>query len=36
MGPKDVFVGGSGNDRVVGTVEAQDEIDLNGSDTPPP
>jgi len=33
---RDVFVGGSGNDRVVGTIEAQDEINLNGPDAPPP
>jgi hypothetical protein len=31
-GAKDVFVGGSGKDRVVGNIEADDEIDLDGLD----
>jgi Ca2+-binding RTX toxin-like protein len=33
-GAKDVFFGGSGKDKVVGNVEAQDEIDLDGPDLP--
>ena len=33
-GAKDVFIGGSGKDRVVGNIEADDEIDLDGLDAP--
>ena len=33
-GAKDVFFGGSGKDKVVGNVEAQDEINLDGPDAP--
>jgi transcriptional regulator with XRE-family HTH domain len=33
-GAKDRFFGGSGKDKVVGTIEVDDEIDLDGPDAP--